>query len=303
MKIFITGATGYIGFAVASALAAKGHQVFGLARSDEKAKKLAAVEVTPVIGNMENPASYLETARSCQILIHCAAEWTEQYHKLDRLTVETFIKAATASSSQHTIIYTSGVWLYGNTQNEMVDESNKLNPPALVKPRIETENLVLNTQQNNVSTVIMRPGCVYGGNGGLTSAWFNSAMTIGEAEIVGDGKFRWSMVHIQDLADAYVRVAESAFAKQIFNVTDRSRFTVLECAEAASRVAGQNGKVRSIQLSQAEKTLGAVAQCLTLNQHVDSSKIARLLGWQPKHGGFVDGVARYFLAWKALSEK
>jgi nucleoside-diphosphate-sugar epimerase len=301
MRIFITGATGYIGFAVASALAAKGHQVFGLARSEEKAKKLAGVEVNPVIGSMNDVSSYVGTARSCQILIHCAAEWSEQFHKLDRQTIETFLNLISPDDTKRTIIYTSGVWVYGNTHNEIADESSRLNPPSLVRSRVETESLLLNSNKNNISTIIMRPGCVYGGSGGLTAGWFKSAMENGTAEIVGDGYFRWSTVHVQDLAAAYVHAAESSFTQQIFNVTDRSRFTILECAKAANQAAGKNEKIKIIPQNEAEKIMGSMVECLTLNQHVDSSKISCLLGWQPKHVGFADGAVRYFLAWKALN--
>jgi nucleoside-diphosphate-sugar epimerase len=106
------------------------------------------------------------------------------------------------------------------------------------------------------------------------------------------------MVHLDDLAELYVRAAESACAGQVFNATDRSRFSVQDCARAASRAAGAGGKVESISVAEASKTMGPMAECLALDQHVDSSKAARLLGWQPRHGGFVDGVERYFRAWQ-----
>jgi nucleoside-diphosphate-sugar epimerase len=300
MKIFITGATGYIGFAVASALSAKGHQVYGLTRSAENSKKLASREIQPVIGSMNDPSSYLSTAQQCQVLIHCAVDWSEQLYVLDRKTVEELLKLAAQSSRQRTIIYTSGVWLYGNTQNEIVDEASDLNPPTVVSPRLAIERILLQAAKNNVATISLRPGCVYGQKGGLTGMWFASALQR-RAQIIGDGNFRWSMVHIEDLADAYVKAAESAFAGEIFNVTDRSRFTILECAQAASFAAGKNGEVDKIALEEALKVQGPIVECLTLNQHVDSSKAARLLGWQPRHGGFVDGVERYFNAWKALN--
>ncbi len=301
MKIFITGATGYIGFAVATAFAAKGHQVFGLVRSEEKAKKVAAAEVQPVIGSMNDPHSYTTVARSCQLLIHCAAEMSEQFHLLDRKTIETLIKMAAESELSRSIIYTSGVWLYGNTANTLVDEASQLHPTTLVMPREETEKIVLNANSGKLATLIIRPGCVYGGTGGLTATWFESASKEGSAHIVGDGNFRWSMVHVQDLADLYVRAGESYLAGEIFNATDRSRFTVLECAQAANQAAGGNGKIHMTSQSEAAKTMGAFAECLTLNQHIDSSKATQLLGWQPRHGGFVDGVDRYFTAWKSVN--
>lgn len=300
MKIFITGATGYIGFAVASNFAAKGHEVFGLVRSKEKSKKIAAAEIQPVIGTMNDPDSYSQAARSCQLFIHCAAEMSEQFHVLDRKTIETLLKIAAESELPRRIIYTSGVWLYGNTANTLVNEASDLNPPTLVIPRKETEKIVLNANRNKVGTLIIRPGCVYGETGGLTATWFDTANKYDSAHIIGDGHFRWAMVHVQDLADLYVRAGESYLTGEIFNATDRSRFTVLECAQAASHAAGKNGKVSAMPINEAAKTMGAFAECLTLNQHVDSSKATHLLNWQPRQGGFVDGIDRYFTAWKSL---
>jgi nucleoside-diphosphate-sugar epimerase len=301
MKVFVTGATGYIGFAVASAFAAKGHHVVGLARSAEKAKLLAAAEIQPVIGNMNDPSSYTDAARSCELFIHCAAEMSEEFHMLDRKTANHFMDIARTSPSKHSLIYTSGVWLYGQTKGACVTERSALNPARLVLPRQETEKLVLNANNEQLSTMIIRPGCVYGKSGSLTASWFESAVQHGKTQIVGDGHFHWSMVHIEDLADLYVRVGESYLHGEIFNATDGSRLTVLDCAKAVNRVVNGNEAVDIIALEQAAKTMGDFAECLTLDQHVDSSKANRLLNWQPRHRRFIDGVSRYFDAWKAIN--
>lgn len=299
MNVFITGATGYIGFAVAFAFAAKGHRVIGLVRSPEKAKKLKAAEIQPVMGTMNDPKSYTAAARLCQVYIHCAAEMSDQFHTLDRQTVDHLIKIATESGLPRTLIYTSGVWLYGNTVGRLVDESSPLNPVRLVIPRQETENRVLHANSGQLATISIRPGCVYGGTGGLTATWFDSATQTGQAQIVGEGNYRWAMIHVQDLAELYVRAAESYLSGHIFNATDRSRFTILECAQAASQAAGADGRVQKVPTNEMVKKMGDFAECLTLDQHVDSSKAMSLLNWQPRHGGFVDGVERYFNAWKA----
>jgi nucleoside-diphosphate-sugar epimerase len=225
---------------------------------------------------------------------------THDFHGLDRKTVNTLIEIARESGLRRSMIYTSGVWLYGNTQDDCVTERSALNPPRLVLPRQETESMVLSANNHQLSTISIRPGCVYGGSGGLTAGWFESSVKEGQAQIVGDGHFRWAMVHVEDLADLYVRAGESYLSGEIFNATDRSRFSLLKCAQAANRAAGNSGNIQTISVEDAAKTMGDFAECLTLNQHVDSSKAARLLNWQPRHGGFVDGVSRYFNAWQAL---
>ena len=299
MNIFITGATGYIGYAVGSALARRGHQVFGLVRSAEKARQLSAAEITPVMGEMVKPDTYLPAASRCQVLIHCAAEYSAQYMELDRRTVEGLLKSARDSALPRLLVYTSGCWVYGKTSLAAADEATPLNPPAMVAGRLETEGVILGANGGRLRTVVIRPGCVYGGPGGLTGSWFESAEKEGAARIVGDGNFRWTMIHLSDLAEGYGLVAESPLGGEVFNFTDRSRFTVLECARAASLAATGADRVTTTPVQEAAKTLGPMAECLALDQHVDSSKAVRMLGWQPRHGGFVDGAMRYHGAWKA----
>ncbi len=299
MRIFVTGATGFIGHAVATNLARAGHKVYGLARSAEKAQRLSAAEVLPVTGDMSQPETYLEAASRCQVLIHCAAEYSARFMELDRRTANELLKSAQASGQPRLFLYTSGCWVYGSTGPAAADESTPVNPPAMVKPRVETERLIQAANSGRVRTMVIRPGCVYGGAGSLTAAWFESAEKNGAARIVGDGNFRWAMVHLADVAECYRLAAESAFGGEVFNLTDRSRFTVLECAEAASAAATGSTKVKSVSVEEAAKTMGPMAECLTLDQHIDSSKAARLLSWQPRHGGFVDDVARYYRSWKA----
>jgi nucleoside-diphosphate-sugar epimerase len=299
MDIFVTGATGFVGSAVAAAFARQGHTVFGLARSKDKAARLERHEITPVIGDLDDPKTYASAADRCSVLVHCAAELSARYMELDKLTVKTLVSSAARSNQPRTILYTSGVWVYGDTEGRLVDENAALNPPALVAPRVQTEKEVLAASEGRVRTIVIRPGCVYGRSGSLTSTWFESASKEGAAHYVGDGSQRWAMVHLMDLADAYVRAAESSSGGEAFNVVDRSRFTVRECAEAASRAAGASGKTKSVPVAEAAKAYGPMAECLALNQNVDGSKCARVLGWQPRHGGFVDGVERYYLAWRA----
>ncbi len=301
MRVFVTGASGYVGSAVAGALARAGNEVVGLVRSREKAARLEAAEAQAVVGSMGDPASYLDAAKRCQVVVHCAAEYSARYYDLDRQTIDACLTAVAGAARPRLFVYTSGVWVIGDTGDGMADEDAPLKPPAFIARRVDHEARVLAASGGQARTLVIRPGCVYGGRGGLTAAWFESAVKEGAARIIGDGGFRWAMVHIEDLADAYLRAVESHLTGEVVHVTDRSRSTVLECAQAASRAAGAGGKVKNVPLLEAAEAMGPYAECLTLNQHADSSKAVRLLGWQPRHGGFVDGAARYFAAWKALA--
>ncbi len=297
MKVFITGATGYIGFNAALALRCAGHEVWGLARSGEKAVALSKNEIHSVLGEMQKPATYASIAEQCSVLIHAAVDYQAGVVAPDKLLIETFLNAAKRGAQPKAFIYTSGVWVNGNTGDQLVDETAPLNPKALVAWRPAHEQMVL--QASGMRTIVLRPGCVYGKQGGLTGMWFNSAYNEKALRVIGDGHNRWAMVHVDDLADAYVRAVESNLSGEIFNIVDRSRASVREIARAVARVTNYSGEIHYMPVAEAAKTLGDFAECLALDQHLDGRKAVRLLGWQPKHGGLADGIESYFEAWRA----
>jgi nucleoside-diphosphate-sugar epimerase len=297
MQVFVTGATGYIGFAVAAALRRAGYRVWGLARSEAKARRLTRHEIEPVIGDLADPKSYLEVASDCALLVHAAFDYAADGVAKNKTAVDTLLDAGRRGAKPKTFVFTSGAWVYGDTGDRMVDETTPPNPPKLVAWRPAHEQMVL--QAAGVRGLVVRPGDVYGGPGGLTGQWFAGPSTGKPPLVVGDGRNRLPMVHIADLADAYVRIAESGLAAEIFNVNDQSRFTVLEMAAAAARAAGYEGEVRPTPLPEARKTLGDFADALALSQHVDARKVVRRLGWRPGHAGFLDEAHVYYRAWKA----
>lgn len=298
MRVFVTGATGHIGFAVASAFSRAGHETFGLARSPEKARLLESAEVVPVPGTMGEPDGWRTAAERCSVLVHCAVEYSERSWDLHRATLGA-LRDASRDRAGRVLLATSGVWVYGETGDVAVDETAPLDPPTHVAPRPAVDAAVLSWNGGGLRTLVIRPGCVYGGAGSLTSAWFESAARTGAARVVGDGTNRWAMVHRDDLADLYVRAAESGLGGEVINATDRSRATVNECAAAASLAAGAEGRLEHVPVEQAVAAMGPFATCLALSQHVESWKAVHRLGWTPRHGGFVDAAPRLCAAWKA----
>jgi len=297
MKVFITGATGYIGFHVALAMRRAGHKVWGLVRNQEKGEALAKNEIIPVIGNMRRPESYLSIAEQCSVLIHAATEYSTERAALERLTAESLIRVGNSGSEPKTFIYTSGVWVYGNTNCQIVDETSPLNPAKLVSWRPAVEEMILNAKE--IKGIVIRPGCVYGRQGGMTGLWFKGAYQEKALKGIGDGSNHWAMIHVEDLAEAYVLAVESGLKGEIFNLADRSRSSISENLKAVARTTGYTGEIEFIPAEKASQTLGDYAHCLALDQYVDSSKANKLLGWQAKHLGFVAEVETCFTSWKA----
>lgn len=295
MRVFVTGATGHIGFRVAHAFRRAGHHVLGLARSDAGAARLDRHEIQPVRGTMEDPGTW-KGAEDASVLVHAASDMKGDTWARDRAAVVSLLALAGKGASPKTLLYTSGVWVYGPTGDQVADETTPLAPLPMSLPRVEIEKSVLTS--SGVRGIVIRPGCVYGYGGSLTAMWFGGAAT-GSLEVVGDGHNRWATVHADDCADAYLRAGSSGLSGEIFNVTDRSRAPVRRLVAAAARAAGFKGEIGWIPVDEARKKLGGFADALALDQHVDSRKAVARLGWQPAHGGFEDEVDTYFAAWKA----
>jgi len=285
LKIFLTGATGYIGGAIADAAIAAGHPLVGLARSDDAARKLSDKGITAHRGDLTSPATLAAAARSAEAVIHTG---TTNDGALDREAVRAMLAAVDGSGKP--FIYTSGVWVLGDTRGRVVDETAQLNPLPKVAWRPGVEQMVLDAARQNVRSIVIRPGVVYGQGGGIPAELVQSARETGAARYVGTGENHWPMIHLADLADLYLRALENAPAGTLLHAADDTRLRVKEIAEAASIGAGAGGRTISWPLEDARKTLGAYADALVLDQQVSAEKARVTLGWAPKEPSVIDDL-------------
>lgn len=295
MRVFVTGATGYIGSAVTRELAEAGHQVTGMTRLADKSPYLTSLGATPHVADLSQPGEYREAAASHDVLIHVAAEESSDKAAVDRRAVETLLEAAD-SGAPSSFIYTSGCFVLGETGDEPAGEDAPTDgAPELVAWRVPHERIVLDAARPGLATAVVRPGMVYGGKEGTITGLFISAERDGAAEFVGDGTNHWSPVYRGDVARLYRMAAEEGWTGVLHCSEPAAR--VGELAMAASRAAGAGGTTRRIRLDEARKRMGAFADALTMDQ-VMSSPRALSLGWEPRHPPFVESAESVYREWR-----
>ena len=288
MKVFITGASGYIGMAVAERLRSAGHQPYGLARSDVAAAKLQAAGVLSVRGDLTRPETLTEPARASDAVINLATSYDA---KIDVPAIDALLRALDGSGKP--FIYTSGIWSHGDTHGRVVDESTPPNPVELVAWRVGVEKRVLEAASHGIRSVVIQPSVVYGRGGGIPGEWAQSARSLGASRFVGTGRNRWPAVHVDDLADLYRLALERAPAGTLLlAVNDDQAHTIAELAAAASRGAGAGGRTESWPLEEARKKLGAYADALVVDQLASAKRAQELLGWRPSGPGILEELER-----------
>ena len=282
MRVFITGATGYIGSAVVPALRERGHDVTALVRPATDSTNLRDRGVAIVAGDLASLPSLANTLGSFDAFLHIAQANTPDAAALNRTALDVF------TAQKGFLVYTSGVWVCGNTGEKVADESTPTNPLAIVAWRPEQEQAALATGRS----AVLRPGCVYGGKQSLCAAWFEAAEMKQPVRLVGDGSNQWAMVNLHDLADCYVRVAEQR-ATGIFHAVDDTNETLLGCALAVAR----GSAIETIPVETARQTLGVFADALAIDQRVSSTATRKKLGWNPSRE-FTSSLDEQWREWR-----
>jgi nucleoside-diphosphate-sugar epimerase len=303
MRIFLTGATGYVGSAVLDALIRGGHDVTTLVRDNEKAAHMAARGARPVVGNLADPKSFRGAADAQDGYVHAALDKaTGKGPETEKIALETIIAAATRKSNtaaKRFIIFTSGMWVLG-TASEPAAEDAPLNPIAMASHRPAHERMVLEAATDRLRTVVVRPGIVYGGGSGMVGDIFRAA-TNGLVRVVGDGNNHWPLVYDRDLADLYAKLAVNNEASGVYHANDEGDERVNDIVSAISPYLPVRPDVRHVPIKEARTKMGPFAEALALDQMVRSPR-ARTLGWTPTLHSVAGNAARLLEEWRTAQQ-
>ena len=295
MRIFLTGGTGYIGSAVLDAFARAGHQVDALVRDSRKAATVQKRGATAIVADLGDGAAYKDAAGAADGIIHTAFEATARGPKLDAEALDALFAAAWASKTVRFLIYTSGVWVLGPAPTA-VDETAAVNSIDLTAWRVPHEERVLTANSQSMRTIVVRPGIVYGGARGIVGDMLKDAAN-SLIRVIGSGDNRWPLVYDRDLADLYLRLAESEAASGTYHANDEGDERVNDIVTALSEHAKTTPSVRHIPIGEARKKMGPYADALALDQVVRSPR-ARALGWTPSLKSVSGNAARLFEEWR-----
>lgn len=295
MKIFITGASGYIGGSVAAALMAAGHQVSGLARSDEAAAALAKLSIRPVRGTLDDAEVLARAAHDADVTVNAA----DASH---RAAAAAMLKAL--ADTDKIFLHTDGSSIVGTrARGELVekvfDEDTAFTPTPQRAPRVEIDRMVRSAADNRVRSIVIAPSLIYGLGHGLNSQsiqvpWLiKAAKKFGVAKHIGSGENRWANVHIDDLMALYVLAIEKAPAGA-FYYAENGENSMREVCEAISRMLGQGGRTQSMTVEEAatEWGDGPANDTMGSNSRVRAKRARAELKWQPKSRSLIEEIER-----------
>ena len=295
MKIFITGASGYIGGSVAAALVAQGHAVSGLARSDDTAAALQKLGIGAVRGTLDDAGVLSEAARAADVTVNAA-------NAGHRGAAEAMVKALAGSGK--TFIHTSGSSIVstrarGEYVEAVFDEDTPFTPMPSRVARVGTDTMVRAAAGNGVRSIVIAPSLIYGLGHGLNPhsiqvPWLIAlAKKAGTPRHIGPGENRWSNVHIDDLVALYRLAIEKALAGA-FYFAENGENSMREVCEAIGRMLGQGGRTQSMTVEQAaaEWGEGPAEDTMGSNSRVRARRARAELGWTPRARPLIEEIER-----------
>ena len=292
MKVFCTGASGYIGGSVAAHLVAAGHQVTGLVRTTEKADVVRARGIRPLLGTLDDAECLAQAARAADIVINAA--------NADHHDAVAALLGALAGSDK-LFIHTSGSSIVGtrargHRSDAIFDESSTIVPSAARAARLALNDLIRSYRDRGCRPVIICPSLIYGLGHGAEPHSMQVPLLIrlarkkGCAAYAGPGENVWSNVHIDDLVMLYALAIEKAPAGA-FYFAENGENSMREVCEAINRMLGHEAAPSAMSMAEAasEWGEGVAEDTMASNSRVRAVK-ARQLGWKPKARSLIEEI-------------
>jgi nucleoside-diphosphate-sugar epimerase len=286
MRIFVTGASGWIGSAVVPGLIGAGHQVLGLARSDASAQAVAALGADVLRGDLNDTDVLRAGALDSDGVIHLAfvtPSVSEAATRTDATAIETFATGLAGSGKPLVI---SGATIA--TPGRVSTERDELIAAGPVAARIANMQAALAAAERDVrSCLVMLPRSVHGQGErhGFIPQLIALARAKGVSGYLGDGASRWPAVHVKDAATLYRLAVEHAPAGAVLNAVGDEGVPVREIAEAIGRHLNLPAKSLS-----AEEFAGMLVPLLSRDMPASSTITQELLGWRPTHPGLIEDI-------------
>ena len=277
MRVFVTGATGFIGSRIVPELVDAGHEVLGLARSNAGAQSLAAAGAQVHHGDLEDLESLRSGAAASDAVIHTAFchDWTKfaESCQLDKRAIETI--GAVLQGSSRPFIVSSGV---GVAQGRAATESDPpLSSPSL--PRV-SEVTAVALMERGVSALVMRLPQVHDTvKQGLITPLIAVARAKGVSAYIGEGRNRWPAAHVTDVARLYRLALEKGTPGARYHAVAEEGVSLKDIATAIGR--GLNMPVTSIAAEQAQEHFGFLGFFAGRDALISSAQTRASLGWNP----------------------
>jgi len=300
-NVFVLGATGFVGGAVARHFVRNGYRVSGLARSDVKAAQLADAGIDPVQGDIETDLSaILAAARAADAVVYAAqiAPPAEQQAVLGLLD------ALTGSGKSFLFLSGSGVLCQrtnGAWSADSFAEDDAFTPEPLAVARVETERRVRAAARQGVRAMVVRPPLIWGpGDHGHVSMVYRSVSVTGAACYVGDGLATYGNVHIDDIADLFARALQSGEAGALYHAV-AGETANRWIAEVVARDLGV--PACSVTMTEAAEVWGEFgALIMSVSSRVRDAASRAALGWSPHHTDMLSEIGEPRLRALAASQ-